>query len=142
VKAVADTNVVISGLLWSGNPGRILEAAALGEITLYTSPALVSELAETLGAAKLQKRIDTAGLTVQELLRRYLDVALLTQPSQVEPVVPNDPDDDHVIAAAIAGGVDIIISGDTHLLRLGQHAGIRVLRPAAAAELIDTDHPR
>src|SRR6266571_304952 len=39
VRLVVDTNVVVSGLLWLGNPGRLLEAAALGQVTLYTSPA-------------------------------------------------------------------------------------------------------
>jgi len=48
VRLVTDTNVVVSGLLWLGNPGRLLEAAALGNVTLYTSPVLLAELSATL----------------------------------------------------------------------------------------------
>jgi predicted nucleic acid-binding protein len=43
--------------------------------------------------------------------------------------VPRDQDDDHVIATAIAGGADIIASGDRHLLGLGTYQAIRILRP-------------
>ena len=64
MRLVIDTNVVVSGLLWLGNPGRLLEAAALGQVTLYTSPALLAELATTLGNAEAgpahhPQRVDT-----------------------------------------------------------------------------------
>jgi predicted nucleic acid-binding protein len=44
--------------------------------------------------------------------------------------VPNDPEDDQVIAAALAGQADIIASGDHHLLSLGTQHGIQIMRPA------------
>jgi predicted nucleic acid-binding protein len=44
--------------------------------------------------------------------------------------VPNDPEDDQVIAAALAGQADIIASGDHHLLSLGTYQGIQIMRPA------------
>jgi uncharacterized protein len=136
MNAVADTNVVVSGLLWSGNPGRLLEAAANQEITLFTSPALVLELSETLQSTKLLARIGAAGLTLDELLRRYLDVVLLVEPSTVCRVVSEDPDDDEVVAAAVAARADLIISGDRHLIDLKEHAGIRIVTPAEAVRLV------
>jgi predicted nucleic acid-binding protein len=46
--------------------------------------------------------------------------------------VSGDPDDDRILAAAAAGGADLLISGDTkHLLPLSQHAGIRIIKPQA-----------
>jgi len=47
MRIVTDTNVVVSGLFWLGNSGRLLEAAANGRVTLYTSPILVAELRTT-----------------------------------------------------------------------------------------------
>lgn len=75
MKCVTDTNVVVSGLLWLGNPGRLLEAAAHGRVTLYTSPILVAELRSTLSYARLAKYVERSGLTLDELLTRYLNVA-------------------------------------------------------------------
>jgi len=136
VRLVTDTNVVVSGLLWLGNPGRLLEAAARGQVTLYTSPVLVAELAATLATAKLARRIERAGLALDELLARYLNVAIVVQPPAVPRVVPTDPDDDHVIACALAARADFIVSGDGDLLGLKEHQGIRIVTPAQAVQLI------
>lgn len=102
MKLVVDTNVVVSGLLWLGNPGRVLEAAAAGVLTIYTSVALIDELADTLGKPKLAPRVLASGFTLDELLQRYLDVAIAVVAPPIDPVVLADPDDDHVLACALA----------------------------------------
>jgi uncharacterized protein len=131
VKLVTDTNVVVSGLLWLGTPGRLLEAAATGQVTLYTSPALIAELSATLAYDKLALRVQRSGLTHRELLQRYLNVAILVQPTAVPRVVPNDPDDDHVLACVLAAHANLIVSGDRkHLLLLGSNEGIPIVTPA------------
>jgi len=50
--------------------------------------------------------------------------------------VPDDADDDHVVAAAVAAGADVIVSGDQHLLGVGLYQGIQILRPVEALEWI------
>jgi len=136
VKLVIDTNVVVSGLLWLGNPGRVLEAAANGRVTLYTSPALVTELTETLSSEKLAQRIERSGLTLDELLARYLSVAIVVQSVSVPPVIVEDPDDDHVLACVLAAGADLIVSGDSHLLNLARYRDIPILSPAECVRRI------
>ena len=137
MRLVIDTNVVVSGLLWLGNPGRLLEAAALGQITLYTSPALLAELARTLATPKLARPIIRSGLTLDDLLARYANVAIVVQPATVPRIVPNDPDDDQVIAAAVEARAELIVSGDKDLHDLGgNHNGIRIVTPAQAVQLI------
>ena len=127
---------MVSGLLWLGNPGRLLEAAATGKVTIYTSPVLVAELSTTLAYPKLAQRVQRSGLTHRELLQRYLNVAILVQPLAVPRVVPNDPDDDHVRACAGAAQVDVIVSGDRHLLDLKTHQNIPVLSPAETLRML------
>lgn len=56
-----------------------------------------------------------------------------------ERAVPADPDDDVVVATAIAGNADFIVSGDRHLLELGEHAGIRIISPAMLLVLLEAD---
>jgi putative PIN family toxin of toxin-antitoxin system len=48
MRVVADTNVVVSGLLWRGNPRRVLDAARDGIIELFTSIVLLEELEDVL----------------------------------------------------------------------------------------------
>ena len=106
MRLVIDTNVVVSGLLWLGNPGRLLEAAALGQVTLYTSPALLAELAAILTTPKLTRPIVRSGMTLDDLLARYVNVAIVVQPTAVPRIVPNDPDDDQALAAAVEAHAD------------------------------------
>jgi predicted nucleic acid-binding protein len=67
------------------------------------------------------------------------DAALLVIPTEAPAVIADDPDDDHVLACAVAGEADYIVSGDRHLLTLGEYRGIRILRPAAFLALLDTN---
>ena len=136
MKLVVDTNVVISGLLWLGNPGRVLEAAAAGVLTIYTSIALIDELADTLGKRKLAARVLSSGLTLEELLQRYLDVAIAVEAPAIDPVVLVDPDDDHVLACALAAQADLIVSGDSDLLDLGVFRGIPIVSAVEALERV------
>jgi len=56
-------------------------------------------------------------------------------PDQVPRVVIADPDDDHVIAAAVAAQADIIVSGDRHLRELGRYQNIRIINAAEAINI-------
>lgn len=137
MRLVADTNVLVSGLLWLGNPGQVLEAAASGRVTVYTSPSLLAELIATLKAPKLASPIRRSGMTLNDLLGRYLNVAIVVQPATVPSVVIDDPDDDQVLACAVAADAELIVSGDKHLLNLGgQYRNIPIVTPAQAVTLI------
>ena len=70
--------------------------------------------------------------------RDYVEVVDLVEPVEVPRVVPNDPDDDHVIAAARAAHADCIVSGDSDLLSLGGSQGIRILTAAGFLAHVET----
>jgi putative PIN family toxin of toxin-antitoxin system len=137
VRIVLDTNVVLSALPWRGTPYRLFEAARQREqIELFTSTALLEELAEVLLRPAPAKRLAAIGRTARQVLANYVDAADLVTPLAVPTVIAADPDDDHVIAAAVAAEADLIVSGDRHLLDLGTHDGIRVLSPAQALAIL------
>ena len=57
MRVVADTNVVVSGLLWHGNERRLLDAARDGFVELFTSKELLAELEDVLGRSKFAPRL-------------------------------------------------------------------------------------
>ena len=133
MRVVADTNIVVSGLMWRGNPRRILDAARAGEIQLLTTVALLAELEDVLEREKFAVRLASAAVTPRDLVLGYAALASVIEPVEIDPVVLADPDDDAVIACAVASHSEVIVSGDSHLLDLHQYRGIRIL---TAAELI------
>lgn len=136
---VLDTNVVASALLWSGPPAQLLDAAQRAEVDLFSSRALVSELAGILQRAKFAPAIAATGLDVTGLVQAYLELVTLVQPDHVPTVIAADPADDHVLACAVMAGADAIVSGDRHLHRLGgTYEGISIVRPAQAVLMLAT----
>jgi len=56
-----------------------------------------------------------------------------------ESVVTDDPDDDFVIACAVEGNADYIVSGDEHLLALAQHRTIRIVSPVQFVDVVSSE---
>lgn len=131
MRLVLDTNTVVSGLLWDNTPSRLIDAGLQGHIELFTSQVLLLELEDVLPRRKLARRVAASGLSVAQLVARYALLAQSVSPAAVERVSV-DPDDDHVLACAVAAHADLIISGDSDLLKLGQYQGIPIVSPAAA----------
>ncbi len=146
MRAIVDTNVLIAALLWHGPPHRLLESARGGGLSLVSSPALLAELHEVLGRPKFDAILTRANVTRDGSLadlRRLVEV--IDPPSLVEPVC-RDPDDDKLLALAIAAKVDVIVSGDNDLLTLGRFRDTPILTPSQALHIVegrgrDADRP-
>lgn len=119
-----------------GLPRRLLDGAIAGEFDLCTSEVLLTELLEVLSRTKFASRLAKAGLTPEGIVGELRRIAGVVSTPLLPPrAVPNDPDDDHVIAAAIAANADLIASGDKrHLLALGSYQGIEIISARATVE--------
>jgi putative PIN family toxin of toxin-antitoxin system len=133
---VADTNTVISGLLWQGAPRQILDAARYNIIELFTSVALLTEMEEVLHREKFARRLSLANLTPHELVLGYASLATVVKPAVIMPVVLADPDDDAVLSCAVAACAEVIVSGDSHLLNLKGYQGIHILTAGEVVKMI------
>ena len=127
MKVVLDTNVLVSGLIFGGTPGRILTAWSDGRFTLVASPEILDEY----------RRVGQVLAGDREPLVRALDALLamvavhatvVSAPALVSRVC-EDPDDDKFLAAALAGGATVVVTGDKHLLRVSGWRSIKVLKP-------------
>ena len=135
MRFVIDTNLLVSGLMFSGLPRELLEAARAGEFELCTSDLLLAELQRVLGRDKFADRLARAGLTAADIVSDLRRRAVVVAPASVPRVLPTDPDDDHVLAAAIAGAADLIASGDRRdLLPLKSYSGIAIVTAREAME--------
>jgi putative PIN family toxin of toxin-antitoxin system len=119
-RAVLDSNVIVSGLGWSGAPARILDAVLADELVLITSAPLLAELRRVLAYPKLAKAIPD-GSRLADLIEMS---SIVVEPLSVFAVV-EDESDNRVLETA----VDYIVSGDGHLLTLGVFQGIPILTP-------------
>ena len=137
MRFVIDTNLLVSGLMFGGLPRQLLDAARAGEFELCTSEVLLAELLDVLDRSKFADRLAQAGLSPQILVDDLRKLAVVVSPTTVPRVVPTDPDDDHVLAAALAGAAELIASGDQRdLLPLGSYAGIPIVTAREAMERI------
>lgn len=133
---VLDTNIVASGLLWNGTPARLLDAAQRDEVALFTSRILLAELVRILRREKFAKAIAASGLTLDALVLGYAELATPVTPALIAPMILDDPDDDHVLACALAAQADLIVSGDHHLLDLKTYQDIHIVTASEALQLI------
>ncbi len=119
----------------AGLPRRLLDGAEAGEFELCTSEVLLAELLDVLSRTKFTARLGQAGLTPQGIVDDLRRIAVVVSPTDTPPVVPTDPDDDHVIAVAVTGQADLIASGDKRdLLPLGSFQGIAIVTAREAVE--------
>jgi predicted nucleic acid-binding protein len=120
--------VLVSAAIAGGPPARVLELARAGVIDLVVPDLVIEELIGIL-AGKLGW--DRERLRAQVGLLDSIAAEAPLAPATAEPLT-GDPDDDRILAGAIANGVDVIASGNRrHLLPLGERQGVRVLTPQA-----------
>lgn len=137
VRLVLDTNTAISGLLWGGQPGRLIQAAVSGTIELACTTAMLAELRGVLEREKFVARLSSRGLAVARVFAGYAALVEVVAPAEIPPTIERDPTDDMVLAAAVGAGASLIVSGDSHLLDLGAFRGIEIVPASTAVSMIE-----
>ena len=122
-KIVLDTNLFISILLRSPALLPLHKLIREGKIRLIMSPAQIAELTEVLHRPKFG--FDKIEMT--ELLDWLHAEALFVTPEPLDKPVSRDPKDDFLLAAAVSGEADALLSGDRDLLILESFGGIPIL---------------
>lgn len=129
LKIVLDTNVYISGTFWFGEPKNIINATKRGgEAEVYISREIIAELEDVL--TRPDKPFHLSTREVSRIINNIKKYAFIVLPKKRVDVCKEDPKDNMVIECAVEAGADIIVTGDSHLKRLGKYKDIRILAPA------------
>ncbi len=138
VRILPDTNVIISGFLSSkGPPDQLLQRWLDGRFDLVTSQTQLDELQRALGYEKLRDRIHPA--QVRDFVDN-IDVMAIVVSSVTAVFVSPDPDDDLILATAIDGEADLVVSGDKlHMLALREVEGISIVTPREALSQLEAE---
>lgn len=131
MKVVLDTNTLVSAIGWEGAPRRVVLMIREGRHALVTSTALLAELARILAHRKL-RRVATHPL-LPSILEWVHRPEHLVVPQERVQAIEADTADNAVLEAAIEGHADVIVSGDRHLLDIGEFRGIPIVTAATFA---------
>ena len=125
MRAVLDTNVVMSAIFFGGDPKAIVRAAVSRRIELVATRAVVNEYREI--AARLQEVYP--GISWRRSLAILESALQMVRPVTLSGRVCRDPDDDAIVSCALGGKAKIICSGDEDLLAMNGYRGLEILKP-------------
>jgi len=137
VSAVVDTNLFVSALISArGDPRALYTAWRGGAFILHLADGQRAEIADVLGRRKFLDRFNITAADVQELLY-LLDMRARRFPLRASlPLRVRDAKDDHLLAAALGGEADYLVSGDDDLLSLAADARLGTLRIVTVQEFL------
>lgn len=125
-RVVFDTNIRLAAVLWRGAAYKCWLAARAGLVDVVYCGEMLAEFSEKL--------YDKFGFSADNVRAAVYDFRRFSQQVEITGnlrVVYSDPDDDMFIECAVVAGASMIVSGDHHLLDLGEYQGIRIITPAA-----------
>jgi len=129
--------LVQAALSGTGPAGSILKAWGRGEVGLVLCEEIIAEYADVLRRRRIQRRFShLAAATVAASATALRQSATLVTVGEIPSVVGDDPDDNIVLACAVEGGAEYVITRDKHLLRLGAHQGVPIISAEAFARIL------
>jgi putative PIN family toxin of toxin-antitoxin system len=140
LRVVVDTNVLVSSLLSKrGAPVQVIDAWRERRHLLVTSDALIIETLAVLRLLRIQEKYRLLPEEIDRLANLLaLDGLVVAGQADVQGAVI-DPEDEMVLACALDGQADCIVSGDAHLLELGKFAGIPIFNVCQFLEVLESD---
>lgn len=133
IRIAADTNVLISALLFGGKPQMILEKAISGQVGLVVSRDTVNEIEGVLCGKKFTYPPEIA----RSVVREFEAMCEIVTPARKRSVVQADPNDNMILECAVEARVDYVVSGDSHLFKPDCFEEIPTLSPTQFLDILE-----
>lgn len=138
MRVVLDANIYISSLISTlGNPKMITNKWENGDFEVLITEEIIDEVARVIRYPHVTKRHKKGEEKIKAYLQLLSTQAKLVEVNEKLEVIKEDKTDNRYLECAVAGKADYIVSGDNHLLRIGEFMGIIILSPAAFVALLD-----
>lgn len=130
MRVVFDTNIYISGIFWKGTPRDLLRRTTAGDIDLIVSKYILEEI-----KTMLWRDFEMRPGDIEEILENIVQVSEIVEVKS-KPLVIVDEADNKILACALDGRAEYLVSGDRHLLDLGAYKGVKVIKASKMLEII------
>ena len=128
-RVVLDTNIVVSAFLWGGTPRLLITGAIESGIILLSSDDILAELERTLNKSKFDDQFRLIKKTRSQITSEYSQLTTIVVPTPLPAGIVRDAKDDMILAAAVGGNADAVVSGDKDLTSLKTYEKISILTP-------------
>lgn len=141
IRVVLDTNLFVSAILSpEGKPALILKMVLDARLDLVLSPAIIKEVSLVMNYGKIRKLLSKRSVTpgkIKDTLQKIAKTAIMVSGETDVQRIDKDPSDNMLLACAIEGKADYIISGDHHLTNIISFEGIAIVTPDHFLRLVE-----
>lgn len=145
IRAVLDTNVLVRGLIRATGPSREILEALVDEraFRLVTSAGILAELGDVLQRPAFRRHVEFSDFEIMRAIRGLRGVAQMVPGTYFElDAVPTDPDDNPVVACALEGGAECLVTDDRRdllplkVIRMSGYRPVQVMTPRGFLRLL------
>jgi putative PIN family toxin of toxin-antitoxin system len=138
IKAVIDTNIIVSGIISpKGSSRRILELAQEEVFKAVTSVSINKEILSVLHREHIYKKYNLNEDIIDDIAAFLYEGTILVEGAYEVLKIRKDPADDKFISCAVEGDADYIVSGDEHLLNLKHYRGIQIISAKSFLKILN-----
>lgn len=136
VLAVFDVNTLASAAATrAGLPGQVVDLAVDGLVAAAVSEQMLDKLGDVLQRPYFRERLDAQQR--ERFIDAFREVARTEDPDPNIVGIADDEEDDLVLGTAVAANADFLVTGDTGLLRIGEHGGVRIVTAREFLAILD-----
>lgn len=144
LRVVLDTSVLVSTVMFPiGVPAQVFTAWRAHCYSLFTTPAILKELVETLGQPRIRRRYPVTDAKVDEMLEILRELAVFVPgTADVSDSAVRDPNDEVILSACVEARAHVLVSSDKDLLVLGAYRGTAIVTPRQFLDIFLTADER